>query len=113
VSLTRDHFRRIAQVAHARYLGFADLVGLAELDPATAFRGAVLCGDLRGQDLSGFDFTGAEFCGCDLTGADLSRVEGVTLEMLDHAVVDETTVLPRPFFWANGRTPSWAEDWGA
>jgi formylglycine-generating enzyme required for sulfatase activity len=112
VSLTKDHLRRIAQVAHARHLGFVDLVGLAELDPATAFRGAVLRGDLRGQDLSGFDFTGAEFCGCDLTGADLSRTEGVTPKMLADAITDETTILPRPLFWANGQVPSWAEDWG-
>jgi formylglycine-generating enzyme required for sulfatase activity len=108
----RDHFLRIAQVTYARHLGFVDLVRLAELNLATAFRGAILRGDLRGQDLSGFDFTGGEFNGCDLTGADLSRAEGVTPEMLVHAITDETTIWPRTFFWASGRAPSWADDWG-
>jgi formylglycine-generating enzyme required for sulfatase activity len=93
-------------------MGFVELVGLAELDPATAFRGAVLRGSMRGQDLAGFDFTGAEFRGCDLTGANLSRTVGVTPEMLATAIADNTTVLPRPHFWKDERAPFWAEDWG-
>jgi formylglycine-generating enzyme required for sulfatase activity len=112
VSLTDDVLRRIARVTHARHLGFVELVGLAELDPATAFRGAVLRGDLSGQDLGGFDFTGATFADCDLTGADLARTLGVTPEMLANAVTDAATRPPRAFFWDGGRAPSWAEDWG-
>jgi formylglycine-generating enzyme required for sulfatase activity len=112
MSLTKDHLRRIARVAHARHLGFVELVGLAELDPATAFRGAVLRGDLCGQDLGGFDFTGATFANCDLTGADMTRTDGVTPEMLANAVTDAATRPPRAFFWDGGRAPSWAEDWG-
>src|SRR3954469_24390026 len=44
--------------------------------------------------------------------ADLSQTQGVTPEMLAYAITDETTILPRAFFWASGRAPSWAEDWG-
>ena len=113
--LTRDDLRRLAAVAHARGLGFVELVGLAELDPATAFRGAVIQGaDLRGQDLAGFDFSGAIFVRCDLTGADLSRTTGVTARMLDGAIHDRATRLPsrlRAAFWS-GAPPVWAEDWG-
>jgi formylglycine-generating enzyme required for sulfatase activity len=112
VSLTDDVLRRIARVAQARHLGFVELVALAELDPATAFRGAVLRGDLSGQDLGGFDFTGATLAHCDLTGADMTRTDGVTPEMLANAVTDAATRPPRAFFWDGGRAPSWAEDWG-
>lgn len=95
MSLTEAHLQRLARVAQARGKGFVELVRLADLDPATAFRGGVLRGDLRGEDLRGFDFTGAEFRGCDLRGADLSHARGVTHEMLDTAQLDETTKLPR------------------
>src|ERR1022692_4410464 len=92
MTLTRDHLRRIVAVAHARNLRFVELAGLAELDPAMAFRGAVIRGaDLSGQDLAGFDFTGASFIGCDLRGADLSRTLGVTQDMLERANTDGKT----------------------
>ena len=114
LGLTRDDLRRIVEVAHAHSLGFVELVGLADLDPATAFRGATIRGSaLRGQDLAGFDFT--ILAGCDLTGTDLSRTNGVTEAMLAEAAVDTTTILPSPShaaFWATGQPPSWAEDWG-
>ncbi len=113
--LTRDDLRRLAAVAHARGLGFVELVGLAELDPATAFRGAVIRGaDLRGQDLAGFDFSGAALMGTDLTGANLSRAKGVTAKMLDGTIHDRATRFPprlRAAFWS-GAHPAWAEDWG-
>jgi len=112
VSFTRDHLERIARVLQARDVGFVELVGLAKLDPATAFQGAALRSDLRGQDLSGFDFTGANLDGCDLTGADLSRTAGVTRAMLARATHDATTRTPRAWFWANARPPAWADDWG-
>jgi len=113
VSLTNDHLRRLASVVYARGLGFVELAGLAELDPATAFQRANLHGaDLRGQDLSGFDFTDANLDGCDLTGADLSRTLGVTPAMLARATHDATTLTPRAWFWANARPPAWADDWG-
>ena len=51
MSLTQDHLRRIARVAYARDATFVELVGLAELDPSTAFRGAVLRGNMRGHDM--------------------------------------------------------------
>ncbi|MSP01310.1 MAG: hypothetical protein EXR07_09735 [Acetobacteraceae bacterium] len=105
--LTRDHLRRIVEVAHAGKLGFVDLVGLAELDPATAFRGAAIRGSaLRGQDLAGFDFTGATFKGCDLTGADFSRATGVTEAMLAEAATDASTTLPPTL--RRRRPPAWA-----
>ena len=65
--LTRDDLRRIIMVAHAQDAGCVDLVGMAELDPSTAFRGAVLRGaDLRGEDLAGFNLDGANLDGVDL-----------------------------------------------
>ena len=112
MTLTIGDLRRIAKVAHARDLNFVELVGVAKLNPARAFRDAILRGSMRGQDLRGFDFAGAEFRGCDLTGADLSWTVGVTPEMLASAITDDTTILPRAYFWAGGRAPSWAEDWG-
>ncbi len=112
MSLTEEHLRRIARVLHERNAGFVELAGLAELDPASAFRNMVLTGDLRGQDLAGFDFTNTEFRGCDLRGADLSHTLGVTPAMFANAVTDETTQKPRAWFWSDGRPPSWAEDWG-
>jgi formylglycine-generating enzyme required for sulfatase activity len=112
VILTANDLRRIAKVAHARDLNFIELVGLAKLNPAKAFRGAILRGDLRNQNLAGFDFIAAEFRGCDLTGADLSQTVGVTAEMLATAITDDTTILPRALFWATGKPPSWAADWG-
>ena len=42
MTLTRDDLRRIILVAHAQDAGFVDLVRMAELDPAAAFRGAIL-----------------------------------------------------------------------
>jgi len=107
-----DILRRIVRVAHSQHLGFVELAGLAELDPATAFRNMVLTGDLRGQDLAGFDFTNTEFRRCDLRGADLSHTLGVTPGMFANAVTDETTQKPRAWFWTGGRPPEWAEDWG-
>jgi len=115
-TLTRDHLRRIAAVAHARDLEFVELVGLAELDPAAAFRGAIIRGaDLRGQDLSGFDLTGARLIDCRTTGLDLSRAQGVTEATLAGSEHDDTVRLPPAFrnaFWATDVPPSWAEDWG-
>ena len=50
MTLTRDHLRRLIEVAHAQEMGFVELVGLAELDPAKAFRGKVARNiDMRGQ----------------------------------------------------------------
>ena len=115
MTLTRDHLRRIIEVAHAQNLGFVELVGLAELDPARAFLGVTVRNvDMRGQDLAGFDFTGATFVGCDLRGADLSRTKGITQEMLAAVIYDETTRLPsfHDMFWIAGQAPSWAENWG-
>ena len=113
MSFTKDHLRRIAQIAHARGLNFVELVGLAELDPATAFRGATLRGNMRGQDLSGFNFIGATLAPtCDLSDADLTYIEGVTPEMLAAAKTNANTKLPRVWFWETGKAPSWAEDWG-
>ena len=116
MTLTVDHLRRIIQVSYACDLGFVELVGLAELDSTRVFRGVVARNiDMRRQDLAGFDFTGATFIGCDLRGADLSRTIGVTHEMLEASLIDETTQLPLPrdgTFWASGQPPTWAEDWG-
>ena len=83
MTMTSDHIRRIGQVAHASDLGFVDLVGLAELDPAQAFKGATLRGvDFRGQDLAGFDFTGTKMVDCLFDGADLSMAIGLDVSVL-------------------------------
>ena len=117
MTLTRDHLRRLIEVAHAQEMGFVELVGLAELDPAKAFRGVVARNiDMRGQDLAGFDFTGATFMGCDFRGADLSWAKGVTVAMLAESTRDETTRLPpasRAAFSPSGQKPAWAEEWDA
>ncbi len=108
-----DILRRIARVALDRNAGFTGLVGLAELDPGIAFRGAVMRGDLSYQDLGGFDFTGATFAAsCDLRGADLTYTKGITPEMLAGAIHDDSTIRPLDWFWAKGRVPGWVEDWG-
>ncbi len=39
------------------------------------------------------DVTGANFSGADLRGADLSHVQGLTLQQISGAIIDETTVL--------------------
>ncbi|MEJ0016491.1 MAG: SUMF1/EgtB/PvdO family nonheme iron enzyme [Acetobacteraceae bacterium] len=89
---------------------------MAELDPATAFRGAIMRGaDLRREDLSGFDFTGANFAGADLSEADLSLTIGLTTDMLVGAHYNARTrfpaYLPDPF-WAPEQRATWADDWG-
>ncbi len=40
------------------------------------------------------DVTGAVFDGADLRGADLSGVVGLSVEQLQMAIIDETTILP-------------------
>lgn len=125
MTLTHEHLSRIIDVAHAGDLQFVDLVGLAELDPATAFRGKVLRGtDLRRQDLRGFnfngavfidcDFEGAKLVGCDFCGADLSNAKGITLVMLAEAMTDAETrsPIPQASLWFPGCSTSWAEPSG-
>ena len=113
MSLSQDVLRRMASVAYEREMGFVELVGLAELDPAVAFRRANLRGvSMRGQDLSGFDFTGASMERCDIRGADLSRTLGVTRGMFESCVHDAGTQVPRAWFWASGRLPVWAKQIG-
>jgi len=126
--LTADALRRVVLVAHAHDARFVELVGMAELDRATAFQGTPMHGaDLRNEDLSGFDFTGADFNGADVTCADLSRALGLTAAMFDGAIFDGTTKWPSPIHekmqsqlrfakarnsWPDGRAPDWADDWG-
>ena len=129
MTLTPDMIRRVVSVAHAREAGFVELVGMAELDPARAFKGAVMKGgDLRGQDLSGFNFEQTNFAGADLTGANLSRTTGLTEANLQGAIYDGTTQFPPSLRAAMraalarakdprhlgpaGRAPDWAETWG-
>jgi formylglycine-generating enzyme required for sulfatase activity len=112
MTLTVSQLKQIARVAHSPDAGFVELVGLAGLDPVTAFQRTTLRGDLSNQDLAGFDFTGATFAEtCDLTDADFSHTLGVTPAMLAHAKGQTTVKRPRAWFWANGKPPSWAEDW--
>ncbi len=129
MTLTPDGIRRVVAVAHARDAGFVELVGMAELDPARAFKGAVMKGgDLRGQDLSGFNFEQTSFAGANITGANLSRTTGLTEANLQGAIYDETTQFPASLRAAMrarlvrakdprdlgpaGRAPKWAETWG-
>jgi formylglycine-generating enzyme required for sulfatase activity len=122
MTLTLDNIRQIVEVTYAEDLEFVDLVGLAELDPAMAFRGKVMRGtDFRGQDLAGFDFTGAVLIDCDFTDAklkgctlpdaDLSQAKGLTPEMLAAAITARRAERPCDEFWVSGRAPPWAEDW--
>lgn len=112
--LTAEHLKQIARVAHSPDLTFVELVGLAGLDPASAFRNTVLRGDLAGQDLAGFDFTGTDFAEtCDVTNADFSNALGVDPDKLARAKGGATLAkTPRAWFWVHGRPPAWAEDWG-
>ena len=113
MALTEEHLKQMTRVAHSPDAGFVELVGIAGLDPATAFVRGTLRGDLSGQDLAGFDFSGATFAPtCDVTGADFSHALGMEPGMLAHAKGADTVVLPRAWFWANRKPPSWAEDWG-
>ena len=108
--LTADVIRRAVLVAHANEAGFVELVGMAELDRATAFRGTSMHGtDLRGEDLSGFDFAGANFAGADVRGTDFTRALGLTLEMFRHAILDDTTKWP---LGMREPTYEWADDSG-
>ena len=115
--LTRDANRRLVLVAHTPDAGFTELVGMAELDPATAFRGAPLRGvDLRRQDMAGFDLTGASLDRADVTGADLSRTLGLTPGMFETAVFDAATIWPAAMaetMRARIRPFPWADTWGA
>ena len=103
MTLGIDDLQRVSRVALSPELGFVELVELAGLDPSTAFRGAVLRGDMRGEDLSGFDFSDAMLDGCDIRGADLSRTSGLTKEMLSSAIIDGTTILPQCFIGENAK----------
>ena len=107
-TLRRDHLRRIVAVAHARRKGFVQLTDLAELDPATAFRGRIGFGRRglpRAQKQAGFDFAAANFRGCDLRGAGLSLTKGVSAATLAEAITDAATCPPPPStqFSATGR----------
>ncbi|WP_158932672.1 pentapeptide repeat-containing protein [Acidisphaera sp. S103] len=93
--LTEDMIRKAILVAHSKDAGFVELVGMAELNKATAFRGASMRGtDLQGQDLSGFDFTDADFDRADVQGADFTRAIGLTPEMFRNARIDKMTKWP-------------------
>jgi hypothetical protein len=82
-------FSQIAQIAFEPASGFTELVEIAGLDPAKAFRVAIPRGDMSGQDLTGYDFTGATFAStCDLRGANLLLTLGVTDAMLAAATTD-------------------------
>src|SRR5262249_41033035 len=68
---------------------------IAELSPATAFRGASLRGiDLRGENLSGFDFSDADLTSADLRGADLSGARGLDRAILTDIVTNLATCWP-------------------
>jgi Sulfatase-modifying factor enzyme 1/Pentapeptide repeats (8 copies) len=113
--LSDQVIRRIVEVAYSTNLGFVELVGIAELNPATSFRDSAIKNvDMSDQNLAGFDFTGCNFVDLDLRGADLSQTVGVTPEMLECAIIDERTRLPPPreAFWSDGQAPAWAYDWG-
>ena len=100
--LTLDMLRRLIEVAYAApEEGFVALVGLAELDPRTAFRGARLRGlDLRGQDLSGFDLSDAELIDCRLEGANLSHAIGVTPNTIVNSI---SGIITKPLYTGPNR----------
>lgn len=76
--LTPDERRILLQIADAEEATFGELVRIARLDPATAFRGADLRGvDFGGSDLGGFDFTEADLTGASFQGA---RIAGAIFD---------------------------------
>lgn len=73
--LSRADRATLSAILEADGATFTELVRIARLDPATAFRGADLAGiDFEACDLSGYDFSGA-----DLTGSSF-----------EHASIEET-----------------------
>lgn len=76
--------RREQAVDAAETDDFAELIGIARLDPKKHLRFADWSDvDFSGSDLRGFDFTGARLIGCNFTGA---RIEGARF---DQALIDE------------------------
>ncbi len=67
--LSKRQQRVALALADADGKSFEDLVVLAGLDPARAFRGA----DLRGVDFGNVDLAGFDFTDADLSGASLAR----------------------------------------
>lgn len=64
MKLSRSERATLAALAAADGSTFTELVRIAKLDPAKAFRDADLSGiDFAGCDLSGYDFSGADLTG--------------------------------------------------
>jgi formylglycine-generating enzyme required for sulfatase activity len=107
LTFSRDHLRRIVAVAHTRGAGFVELVGIAELNPATAFLGANMQGvDLRGEDLSGFDFTDGNLTGALIDGdTDFSLTAGLPTGLIMRDGIEcPEMVLIRPGTFMMGTT---------
>ncbi len=79
--LSRSDRATLAAIAAANGSTFTELVMIAKLDPATAFREADLSGidfaecDLSGYDFSGADLTGSSFTHASIEGAIFHRAE--------------------------------------
>jgi len=67
--LSKRDRRTLSRLIEADGASFKELVTLARLDPARAFRGA----DLRGIDFGSIDLAGYDFSDADLTGASLAQ----------------------------------------
>jgi uncharacterized protein YjbI with pentapeptide repeats len=63
--------------------------------PGSNLRGANLFGaNLQGANLQAAQLGGANLFRADLRGADLTNVTGITIEQLEVAIFDDTTILP-------------------
>jgi hypothetical protein len=86
MKLTPGQLKTVRAIKNARKAGFADLVRIAHLDPATDFVG----GNFAGFDFGDTDLTGFNFAGADLRGANLHRavIKGT---LFDEAAIEGAT----------------------
>ena len=71
--LSDDQIAVISSLLHHQDGHFAELVGIAGLDPTKDFRDADLTNvDFAISDLQGYDFSGADLSGADLRNAEIA-----------------------------------------
>jgi hypothetical protein len=104
-----EELDRMAAVLQAPTTSFAELVGIAGLDPAGDLVGADLRRvNFRSDDLAGFNFARADIC-----GANFAQARGLDPAMFVGAVWDGSTQWPAGFQpGERGPDVSWADAWG-
>lgn len=99
--------RIVAKVAHAPTSKFSELFTIAELRKETSAVGGIFDGvDFSNEDnaLIGFNFKDASLINTlwvgtavtliNFNGANLTGAQGLTIEKLASAIIDESTILP-------------------